>query len=191
MSLTEAKRGAKPAEIVLSAQSNLGLVAPPTTSIGSIFKQAKMKQDQIFLNLRNSSREEAKLMVAKLDMLSKSEQKAITIDHLIAAAGVDASAALALVIEEAHRSSAAVSGLMMAASHPSVTASTIKFAKQVEGFQDRKLLHSSMNTTPIPKNTTSIVNVRDMKIQSNTQINNGVRSMSDVVKGVDEILGEL
>ena len=184
------KRGSKPADKLRAAESNLGLSVPPSTDIGSIFKEAKLEQDDVFLALRNSMTEEAKLMIAKLETLSKGERKLITIDHLIAAAGVDPSRALSLVIEEVHRQKSAVSSLLMASAHPEVTKSTIIWAHTAEGVQDRKLLHSSMGTTPVPKNTTSIVNVRDMKVQSNTQINVGVKSMSDVVKEMDDIFSE-
>lgn len=169
-------------------EESLGLMVTPSTDITSDLKEAKIKHVDALRCLRNSSREEAKLLVAKLDLLTPAEQKLVTLDHLLASAGVDPSTTISIVVEEMHRRGANISTLLMAASHPQVTEATIAFAQSPEGFADRNLLHRSMNTTPTPKNTVTNVTMRDIK---QTTINGigGIGSLSDLIKEVDSVLG--
>lgn len=166
---------------------SLGLIVSPSTDVSGDLKEAKVEWDVAMRCLRNSSRAEAKLLAAKLDLLTPAEQKIVSIDHLIAAAGVDASTAIGIVVEEMHRRGANISTMLMAASHGEVTEATIEFAKSPDGFADRNLLHRSMNTTPTPKNNVTNVTMRDIR---NTNIQaNGIGSLSDLIKDIDSVIG--
>lgn len=148
-----------------------------------------MKRDQCLVYLRNSNRPEASALMEKFDLLSKSEQKVVTLDILASAAGVDASTTLSLITEEAHRNAGNVATLLMSIAHPKVTKATIDAALRGDGVADRKLLHNSMGTTPVPKNTITNVDARGANMQK-IQINASVPSLSDIVKLVDNVVGQ-
>lgn len=182
----------KPAELKAIERASLALGLAknftPRTDIMGELKRAKLKMPDVIVALRNSSRDEAKVLMEKFELLSISERKAITLDHLLAATGIDVHAAMGAIVESISRQGASISTLIIAAAHPKVTEKTIQFAQRVDGFQDRKLLHQSIGTTPVPKNQSTIVNMRDMK-NTNVQMN-GIPTLESIGKVLDAVTGD-
>jgi hypothetical protein len=160
----------------------------PKTNVQGALKKAKVKPSDAIDALRNSSREEAIAIITKFDLLSPSERKAVTIDHLIAATGIDVYSAMGAIVEATTREGANVSMLIAAVAHPQVMEKTVKFAMRADGFADRQLLHRSMSTTPVPKSTVNNVTMRDIR-NTNVQLNGNVPTLADVGRVVDQVVG--
>jgi hypothetical protein len=81
------------------------------------------------------------------------------------AARVNPSQALGLIVHAAVRQGTQASALLAAVWHPRVVEKTIQMALTDEGIADRNALHRATGFTPLPKGSTTIVNV-----QQNAQV---------------------
>ena len=186
----------KPARITPLARAVIALGLPsdfqPRTNLTATMRKAKLKSSDILsLYLRNSSREEARAMMAQYDLLMPIERRVVTLDHLLAACKLDYHTILGIIVEEVSRCGASVATIMAGASHPATMNKTIKFAHTVEGVADRRLLHELAGTKAIPRSQTTIFNTRELR-QTNIQMNGAIPTLADigkVLEGVTERTG--
>jgi hypothetical protein len=163
----------------------LPLEFEPTTAISRVFDEANITHNEVLNFLRNSPREEARKIVQMNDRLTKSEQRAVTLDHLCAGAKIEAPTALEVIVGEIHRHGANVATLIAAVAHPTIMKSTIESAKLIgpDGHNDRKIILQAGGTAPTPKSQITNIRTGDVNVR-NTQVNVAPR-LEDIVKSVD------
>lgn len=158
----------------------------PFTGHEEAFIAAGLTREKMFNFLRSSTRDEAKRMMKRFDNLHPREKELVTIDHLIAAEGMDANDAVEIILGQAHRQGATIASMMVAVAHPDVMRSAIEFAKDPEGFNDRKMVLQTGGSVAVPKNIVNSTYVAG-NYTSNKQVNVNAPSLEDIVRAVDGI----
>ena len=95
--------------------TSLSLSSAPPPVIVSALKEANVKHEDALEYLRCSTDEAAVKMVLLYDSLVRTEQSAITIDHLRAAANVEPAKVLGIITEQMYTRNVAVTGMIAAA----------------------------------------------------------------------------
>jgi hypothetical protein len=175
--------------LALRAFKQLGLAEgfDPPTAIDAILQEAQLGPE-IFTYLKNSQSDEAKKVSKLYWALPQPQRKEVTIDHLIAAAGVDHIKVLGSLTEELYRIKSEVATLIAAVESPDTMRATAAYAQQPKGHQDRKMLLQTARVAPVPTNQITRVNMGNVSIDNRkiTQ-NNIVPSLEDVVRDMDVV----
>lgn len=125
----------------------------PGTNLARRLRQVGLRTSATVEHLQLSPDEQARRIVELYSLLKNAtERKAITIDHLIAAAGADAHHVWGVINEGLSRASEAEATLVACINAPDVTRKTIKFALLPGGHKDRALLLriATVLSTPPP-----------------------------------------
>lgn len=171
------------------AMKSLSLASAPPPVVTSALKEAKIDQETALDYLRCSRTPEALLLVQCYDSLMPTERKAITIDHLCAAAkdkegnSIDPSRCLGIITEQMFSHKVSVTNLLAAANAPKVMEKSIRFAGMRDGYQDRKMLLQTVGVAPTPKTQTNYLNISGNKIDKSVHINS--------VPTLESVVGEL
>ena len=136
------------------ARLSLGLEvdAKPRTQLAWILRRAGLGMTAISY-LRWSKDEQARQIVGLHDSLNATERKAVTIDYLIMAAGVDQHHIWGCIQEELSRVQWMTAGLLACMDAPKVMRKLVQRAMTPDGYQDRKLvLQAAGFFPPVPSN---------------------------------------
>lgn len=181
---------ALPETLTREQAMNLNLSLPwnflPFTGHEEAFTAAGLTREKMLNFLRSSTRDEARRMMKRFDNLPPREQQLVTIDHLIAAEGMDANDAVEIILGQAHRQGASIASMMVAVAHPDVMKAAIDFAKEPEGFNDRKMVLQTGGSVAVPKSVINSTYVAG-NYTSNKQVNLNAPSLEDVVRLVDRV----
>lgn len=123
------------------ARVSLGLPvdARPKSNLARLLRMAGLGKTAIeYLKWCND--EEARRIVELYHSLNATERKAVTIDYLIMATGLDAHRVWGLIHEGVSRCSGFKTTLVVAASAPDVTRKAIERALTPQGHKDRELV---------------------------------------------------
>ena len=171
---------------------NLGLDPDaPRSNLGEVMlTEVGIGLEQILTILANSSREEAGKIVAKWNRLTADEREMVTFDLLLASVKMTPADALGMLASEMYTQSASVATLIAAMATPEVMKATIEAAKDTRlGHADRKMLLQASGNAVIPKNQTTINNIRDSTFKTNNvQVN--VPSLGATASMIDALDGE-
>jgi hypothetical protein len=96
------------------------------------------------------------------------EQVQVSLDDLCAASGISPSKILKVLVGAAFDAGCDVASLVAAAAHPAVVQASVKYAKEANGIEDRKLLFQHHRFTPIPKGTSIQIGVSANAQAANT-----------------------
>lgn len=181
---------ALPDTLTRAQAMNLNLSLPwnftPFTGHEEAFIAAGLTREKMLNFLRSSTRDEARRMMKRFDNLHPRERELVTVDHLIAAEGMDANDAVEIILGQAHRQGATIASMMVAVAHPDVMAKSIEFAKEAEGFNDRKMVLQTGGSVAVPKSVINSTYVAG-NMTTNKQVNINAPSLEDVVRAVDGV----
>jgi hypothetical protein len=132
------------------ARLSLGLEvdARPLTNIAWLLRKAGLGKTGMDY-LQFSSDEQAQQIVALYHRLNATERKAVTIDYLVMAAGLDPAHVLGCVGAEVYR----MAGILACMDAPKVMRKLVERALKPDGYQDRRLLFQMAGVLPMPGNT--------------------------------------
>ncbi len=115
-----------------------------------------------------------------------SEREAATIDHLIAAAKVDAGKLLGIINTEIYRQDGAATNMLAVVNSQEMIRAAIDNGRTLMGHADRKMVLQISGVAPVPRNQVTNVTIRDNKIDASKNLTvNGPRSLEEVVRDVD------
>lgn len=162
----------------------------PSTAIQQVLDDAGL-DDKVYVYLRNSETPEAKAILKLYRPLDEWKRKKVTIDHLIAAAGVDHIKVLGAISEEVFRARQEASTLIAAISSPDAMKSAAFYAGTPDGHADRKMILQTVKVAPVPTNQINRFNLIGNKIDKSQHIHMHVPSLEEVVRDVDAITASL
>ena len=126
----------------------LSLNAQPKTNLAWVLRKAGVGKTAITY-LRFSSDEQARKILALYDSLNATERKAVTIDYLIMAAGVDVHHISGVVQEELSRVEGTRAGLLACRDAPCVIQKAIERALTPDGYKDARMLLQIVGVLPM------------------------------------------
>ncbi len=113
----------------------------PGTNLARRLRNAGLRTTAIIEHLKFSGDQEARQIVELYCLLKNAtERKAVSIDHLILAAGADVHHVWGVIQEELSRASEAESMLLACTNAPDVTRKSVEYALKPGGHEDRELL---------------------------------------------------
>jgi hypothetical protein len=158
----------------------------PETSLHAIVKQVKLPYP-VYTYLRHSGAEVARKVMREYGKLAPVERKAVTVDHLIAAAGVDFHAVFGALSEQVSKLHSGVAEMLAAVASPDMVRAAKRFGNLLpDNNADRKMILQATKVVPVPKNQVTNVDARGMMVDARTQhATIHVPSLEEVVREVD------
>jgi hypothetical protein len=141
--------------------------------------------------LRHADDEGARKLVALHTTLAKGERDAVTIDHYIAAAGVDFHKVFGVISEQVSRIEGTKASMIAAVSSPLMMRAAGEWGATYDGHADRKMILQTAGVAPVPKNQVTNVTVRDSVIDNRRQMAIGVTrvpTLEEVVRDIDAVV---
>lgn len=123
----------------------LSVNAKPKTNLAWLLRKAKLGKTAIDY-LQFSSDEQAQQIVALYQRLNATERKAVTIDYLVLAAGLDPAHIWGCINAELYREA----GLVASLNAPKIVRKLVESALKPNGYQDYRLLFQIAGLLPVP-----------------------------------------